>query len=68
MNECGITAASLKMMLSDAVFQIRQQSLSKQQRLFASLQKKIDKKIDEITEQIFTMKRNFEAEQEKLRF
>lgn len=65
-SDGSITTDSLKNMLSDAVFQVRKELLSEQQRLFSSLEHKMGEKICKLTEQISTMRRNFEAEQEKL--
>lgn len=55
-----------KNVLSDVVFQVRQELLIEQQCLFSSLEQKINMKIHEITEQISTLKQNFEAEHEAL--
>lgn len=65
-GDCTITTDSLKSMLSDAVFQVRRELLSEQQRLFASFEQRFDERISEITEEISTVRRNFKTEQENL--
>ena len=51
-QQSQITTESLKNMISDAVFSLRQEFLSDQKRLFASFEQKIEKHISEISEKV----------------
>jgi molybdopterin converting factor small subunit len=65
-DQCQITSDSLKNMISDAVFRVRQELLSEQQRLFASLEEKIEKQIGEICRKVNDLTSNFEKNSDHL--
>ena len=55
-----ITTESLKNMISDAVSRVREDLLKEQQRLFASLEQKMEKRISEICTKVDTLTNDFE--------
>jgi len=63
---CNITTESLKSMISDAVFSLRQELLNEQQRLFASLEQKIEKRIGEIQDKVNSLQFSFDNNCDKM--
>ena len=55
-----ITTDSLKSMISDAVFRVREELLNEQRRLFASLEQKMQKQISEIGDKVNALTSDFE--------
>jgi hypothetical protein len=58
-----ITASTLKSMMTDAVFQLRQELLSEQQRLLSTFQQKIDAELKSITDKLTALRYELQESQ-----